>query len=161
MCDLLGGPKDKKTNVGELDRFSPCTRTNLWRGYRHKAPLNVQIPPGVFEHLLLLDGNQVWPYSVDRAIPTIKGTYSLDEQTIRALEQTARRWKTSKSEVVRRAILAVARGELPTEPSRDALAALDALQSSLGLKPEVAQGWREDVREERRASLGPGEPAET
>ena len=38
------------------------------------------------------------------AIKTIKSTYSLDVEFVRALEALVQRWKVSKSEVSRRAI---------------------------------------------------------
>ena len=42
------------------------------------------------------------------AIPKIKGTYTLDAETIDALESMARRLGVSKSEALRRAIHAAA-----------------------------------------------------
>lgn len=45
------------------------------------------------------------------AIPRIKGTYTLDAETVRVLNSLAKRWGTSKSDVRRRAIRAAARDE--------------------------------------------------
>ena len=38
------------------------------------------------------------------AIPKIKATYSLDEPTVRKLEEIARKWETSKSDALSRLI---------------------------------------------------------
>ena len=38
------------------------------------------------------------------AIPKIKATYSLDEPTVRRLEEIARKWETSKSDALSRLI---------------------------------------------------------
>lgn len=85
--------------------------------------------------------------------PMIKATYSLDEATVRALEETARRLGTSKSDVVRRAIRAAATGALELEPTPDPLAALDDLQSGLQMSRAGVEEWLEEARDLRR-SLG-------
>jgi hypothetical protein len=84
------------------------------------------------------------------AIPKIRATYSLDVETVELLEGLARRWKTSKSEALRRLIRRGAddSGEDPT----DKIAALKALQSSVGLTREAADRWVREVRAVRRAS---------
>ncbi len=84
------------------------------------------------------------------ATPKIKATYSLDEETMRALEHTAEIWKVSKSEALRRAIRAAA--EQAEKDSGDSLAALDALQDAAALGDDAAAAWDADVVEERRAS---------
>ena len=84
------------------------------------------------------------------AILSIKNTYSLDVETVRDLEEMARRWGVSKSEALRRAIRATAKQNLPSSP--DALAALDALQRRLALSPAKARAWSRRARSERRAS---------
>jgi hypothetical protein len=81
---------------------------------------------------------------------TIKATYALDVETARALEDLARRWGVSKSEALRRAIRAAVRELAPAAPK--ALAALGALQRSLGLDRQDAARWAGRVRQERRAS---------
>ena len=82
------------------------------------------------------------------AIPKIKATYSLDEETVRLLERLARQWDVSKSEALRRVIRASA-----AEPQGDkATAALDRLQQSLGLTEAVTAAWARHARAERRAS---------
>jgi hypothetical protein len=84
------------------------------------------------------------------AIPTIKSTYTLDLETIRALEDMARRLGVSKSEALRRAIRSAA-GKGRTQGS-DALQALDRLQKSLDLTPAKARAWVRSARKERRTS---------
>ncbi len=80
----------------------------------------------------------------------IKTTYSLDVETVRTLEQMAKRWNVSKSEALRRAIrLAAKKPALGVEVG---LQALDELQSSLRLSAEKARRWEQRVRNERRAA---------
>ena len=85
------------------------------------------------------------------ATETIKGTYSLDVETVRALERLARRWNVSKSEALRRVIQASAARE-PREAGQEALRALDDLQRSLDLTAGAATGWSADARTERRSA---------
>ena len=80
----------------------------------------------------------------------VKATYTLDVETVRALEALARRLNTSKSEALRRAIRA-ASGSAPAASS-PALAALDQLQRSAGLTRARASAWMAQVRAERRAA---------
>lgn len=80
---------------------------------------------------------------------SIKSTYALDVETVRALERTAARWKVSKSEALRRMIRLAA--EQP-EGSNEALSALDELQQALRLTPAKARSWAQEVRGERRAA---------
>jgi hypothetical protein len=84
------------------------------------------------------------------ATTSVKSTYSLDVETVRALEEMARRWGVSKSEALRRAIRAAKHGSKPAKP--DALAALGELQRSVKLDRRAASRWTERVRAERRAS---------
>jgi Ribbon-helix-helix protein, copG family len=79
---------------------------------------------------------------------TIKATYALDVDTVRSLEQTARRWKVSKSEALRRAIHAAAH----SMPGEDGSRALEELQRSLNLSGSKAAGWARRVHRERRRS---------
>ena len=90
------------------------------------------------------------------ASTTIKSTYSLDVESVRALEDLARRWRVSKSEALRRAI----RSEAGRQPAgrEDALAALDELQASLRSRNVDLEQWAQDVEAGRRAAgrrLGP------
>lgn len=84
------------------------------------------------------------------ASTSIRSTYSLDAETLRALEDMARRWKVSKSEALRRAIrMAAAKSELGT---RSALHALDLMQEILELDEEASRRWERENRAERRAT---------
>ena len=85
---------------------------------------------------------------------TVKSTYSLDVESVRALENMARRWGVTKSEALRRAIRAVGRDPGASE----GLAALDALQRSLGLDPRAAARWEKQARAERKMSSVRREP---
>lgn len=91
------------------------------------------------------------------ATQTVKGTYSLDLETVRALEALARRWNVSKSEALRRVIQAGAARE-PREAGREALRALDDLQRSLGLAGGAAAAWSGRTRAERRRTSRRREP---
>ena len=81
---------------------------------------------------------------------SIKSTYALDPDTVRTLDNIARRWKVSKSEALRRAIRAVA-GSVP-EQGHDALQALDDLQNALGVTATTTRAWVQAARAERRVS---------
>ncbi len=84
------------------------------------------------------------------ATTTIKSTVSLDVESVRALEDLARRWQMSKSEALRRAI----RSEASRIPATggDALAALDQLQASLRSRKVDLERWAREVESERRAA---------
>ena len=84
------------------------------------------------------------------AITSIKSTYSLDVETVRALETLAQRWSVSKSEVLRRAIRLAANEDPPNRST--ALGALDRLQTSVGKRKVDLTRWAVDVRAERRAA---------
>lgn len=90
------------------------------------------------------------------ATPVIKTTYALDAETVRALERMARRWGTSKSEALRRAIRAAAEaGEETGTP----LQALDRLQRAARLPAARARKWAGQSRSERRAASARREAA--
>jgi len=82
------------------------------------------------------------------ATQTIKTTYALDVETVRTLEDLARRWNVSKSEALRRAIRASS-SQAPTE-GLTPVEALDRLQRSLGLTPRSAGRWAAAARRERQ-----------
>jgi hypothetical protein len=82
------------------------------------------------------------------ATQRVKTTYALDVETVRTLEDLARRWNVSKSEALRRAIRAVS--VLPPMEELTAVQALDRLQGSLGLTPGSAGRWAAAVRTQRR-----------
>lgn len=81
------------------------------------------------------------------AISTIKATFSLDIETTRTLESLAKRWGTTKSEALRRAIRAAvaSQGKAPEEQ------ALDQLHRRAKLTADQAEAWISGVRQERRA----------
>jgi hypothetical protein len=81
---------------------------------------------------------------------TIRGTYALDAETVRALEAIARRLGISKSEALRRAIHAAAREHGPAVAPR--VTALDELQRSLALTHRQAESWARRTRAERRSA---------
>ena len=81
---------------------------------------------------------------------TVKSTYSLDVETVRQLEELAKRWNTSKSGALRRAIQSAAK-QMRSDHN-EALDALDRLQALLALDRESAQAWADEVRQERRAA---------
>lgn len=92
------------------------------------------------------------------AIPKIKGTYSLDAETVGALERVARRWGVSKSEALRRAIHAsdasvatpaTATGDNEANPR---LAAFRRLQQIMNFDAAAADAWIAELRAEREAS---------
>jgi Arc/MetJ-type ribon-helix-helix transcriptional regulator len=80
---------------------------------------------------------------------SIKSTYSLDVETVRKLERVAARWRVSKSEVLRRAIDAVASDRRPNELTP--LQALDELQKSLKLGKRELEQWQAAARRERQS----------
>ena len=86
---------------------------------------------------------------------SIKATYSLDPETVRTLDSISRRWGVSKSEALRRAILAAA--HQPASDAKARLAALDRAQDALRLDAATADAWVKDIRAERRAWKLPGD----
>ncbi len=96
-----------------------------------------------------LDSTKVGPYSCSMATTTIKSTYSLDVESVRTLETLAKRWRVSKSEVLRRAIRAVAAEEAGAVGGP--LDALHRLQASVRDEGVDLDRWARDVRSERRA----------
>jgi hypothetical protein len=99
---------------------------------------------------MALDRDQVVVIADGMAITTIRSTYALDVDTVRALERMARRWNVSKSEALRRAIRNAEKEGAGSDD--DALDALDKLQRSLKLTPARARAWATAVRTERHGS---------
>jgi hypothetical protein len=97
-----------------------------------------------------LTHGMVWPYSSSMATQTIKTTYALDVDTVRALEKMARRWGVSKSEALRRAIRSAAATAGAEEGGP--LEALDRLQRSADLSAAKADAWVRRTRTARRES---------
>jgi hypothetical protein len=84
------------------------------------------------------------------AITTIRSTYALDVDTVRTLDEVARRWRVSKSEALRRAIRSAAAQE--GGDHAEATRALTSLQESLRLSATRAEDLSRQLRQERRAS---------
>ena len=84
------------------------------------------------------------------AIPTIESTFLLDVESVRTLETLAKRWRVSKTEVLRRAIRIAATEGRPGNAT--ALSALDRLQNSVRQRQVDASRWVRDLKAERRAA---------
>lgn len=82
------------------------------------------------------------------AITTVRSTYALDVETMRRIDNLARRWDVAKSEVIRRAV----RMADEQAGGNEGLEALDALQAALGLTRSRATAWASEARHERHAS---------
>jgi len=93
---------------------------------------------------------QEYGHTQSMAIPKIKATFSLDLDTASQLEELAQRWKTSKSEALRRAVRKAAEAERPSR-----LDAFRQLQASMALTQEQADEWIREVRAERDAWRSP------
>lgn len=89
------------------------------------------------------------------AVTSVRATYSLDAETMRRIENLARRWDVAKSEVLRRAV------RMADEQSAGAerVALLRELQQRANLTPEQVETWVAEVRAERDASRTPGDEA--
>ena len=83
------------------------------------------------------------------AVTTIKSTYSLDVESVRMLEELARRWNMSKSEVLRRAIRSAAAAASDDNPALDAL---DRLQASVRARNVDLERWEREIAMERAAA---------
>ena len=92
------------------------------------------------------------------ATQTVKTTYALDVDTVRMLEQMARRWGVSKSEALRRAIRAAAAHA--RDEDGGPLKALDRLQSAAALSDTNAKDWARRNRATRRAASSRREPSD-
>ncbi len=79
----------------------------------------------------------------------VKTTYSLDVETVAALDALAKRWNVPKSEALRRAIRAASSEASST--SSDALRALDEIHKSYPLSLADARRWIKAISAERRA----------
>lgn len=97
-----------------------------------------------------LEQGKEYGHTFGLATTAIKSTYSLDAESLRALEDLARRWRVSKSEALRRAI----RSEARPQPARggDPLAALDELQASLRSRNVDLEQWAREVESGRWAT---------
>ena len=79
------------------------------------------------------------------AITSVRSTYSLDMETMKRIDNLARRWNVSKSEVLRRAIRMA--DEQPAVAER--VEAFKRLQASMNLTKERADAWVDEIRAER------------
>lgn len=76
---------------------------------------------------------------------------SLDASTLNDMEALARKWGTSKSDVIGRAVRNFKRQADAEDNKPSALEALDWLQQGGGLKPNEAEAFRAAVMEQRAA----------
>lgn len=93
----------------------------------------------------------------DMATTAIKTTYSLDVETVEALDRMAREWNVSKSEALRRAIRSAAEGAGEADVEAK-LGAWRKLQESVALTPAKANTRIREITDERRASSSKREP---
>ena len=102
-----------------------------------------------YEFIGFLDG---WAGPIEnRFIP-------LDVDTVRMLEQMARRWGVSKSEALRRAIRTASAQARDDEGGP--LKALDRLQRSAALSDTKAKDWARRTRATRHAASSRREPSD-
>ena len=88
------------------------------------------------------------------AIPKIKATYTLDEPTVRRLEELARKWETSKSDALSRLINRGASDDEDADVKRK-LDALDEYQRIMNLTPEQVEQWQRESYEIRHSWVNP------
>jgi predicted transcriptional regulator len=74
-----------------------------------------------------------------------KTTYSLDRETLKRLQQLARAWQVSKTEVVRRAIRSAAERELPM-PWEKRMEAIRELRKKLQARGVDFEKWQRESR---------------
>ena len=89
------------------------------------------------------------------AIPKIKATYSLDEPTVRRLEEIARKWETSKSNALSR-LINQGTAAMDDDEVKRKLDALDRYQQTMRhLTPEQVNEWQRKSRDIRDAWVNP------
>ena len=81
--------------------------------------------------------------------PNIKTTYTLDDESARALAKLAQHWKMTESDALRRALLQVASGYGPVLSPEERLAALDRLRASLAERGVDFDAWAREAWEIR------------
>jgi hypothetical protein len=86
------------------------------------------------------------------ATARVKTTYALDAETVDLIDRMARRWGTSKSDVLRRAVRVAA--QVARDEPDGGLAALEKLQRGAGLSPAHGRAWAGRASAERRAAGG-------
>lgn len=83
----------------------------------------------------------------------IKATYSLDAETIKFIDRLARRWKMSKSEVVRRVVRGAVTDHRPIADDPEAwIERFRELQRLFELSESRFDEWQRENRAMRRAS---------
>jgi hypothetical protein len=87
------------------------------------------------------------------ATTSVRSTYSLDLETMRRIENLARRWDVSKSEVLRRAL----RMADDQSAGAERLTLFRELQRRANLNSEQVDAWVAEVRAERDAWRSPGD----
>ena len=143
--DWLGRHTETSSRIARV-KLRPFRRRWIIRPSRPAADPAAFPPPTPFVHL---DALGVWPYHRRMATTTIKSTYSLDVESVRALETLAARWKVSKSEVLRRAIRAAWREQAMSADGP--MEALTQLQKDVQAAGVDLNQWVREARAERRA----------
>ena len=113
----------------------PCTHESPLAAHKQK------IDRGLYDH------------TKSMAITSVRSTYSLDIESMRRIDNLARRWDVSKSEVLRRALRIADEQSARSERAE----ALKLLQVSMDLSRERVEGWVADIRSERDAWQAPGD----
>ena len=93
-----------------------------------------------------LDAHLAQPYIQGMATPNIKTTYTLDDESARALATLAQHWNVTESEALRRALLQVASSYGPILSPEERLAALNRLQKSLAERGVDFDAWAREAR---------------
>ncbi|MDE2788536.1 MAG: hypothetical protein OXL37_18025 [Chloroflexota bacterium] len=78
-------------------------------------------------------------------MPGIKTTYTLDDESARALATLAQRWNVAEPEALRRALLQAASQYDPIPSPGERLAALDLLQKSLAERGVDFDAWAREA----------------
>ena len=101
----------------------------------------------------LVDRITQYGHTLSMAITSVRSTYSLDVETMRRIDNLARRWDVSKSEVLRRAV------KMADDQTAGAerVELLRELQRRASLTAEQVEAWVADVRAERDAWRVAGE----
>ena len=97
-----------------------------------------------------VDMRQRMPKLSRMATVTVRSTYSLDLDAVRRLEGLAKRWNTSKSGALRRAIREASERASPA--GSENVAALRQLQQMLALDADDVARWAGEVRRQRRGA---------
>ena len=78
-------------------------------------------------------------------VPSIKTTYTLDEESARALATLVQRWNVAGPEALRRALMQAAAQYDPIPSPEERLAALDRLQKSLAERGVDFDAWAREA----------------